>query len=65
MSTFRMTYTSSGVTQEYEYPADRLWEVVERADKAFLPPLTFDDGLRFRLLLQRDEERRHPKAKKR
>ena len=65
MSSFRMTYTSSGVTQDYEYPADRLWEVVQRADKAFLRPETLEDRQRFAAILKRDHERRHPKAKKR
>ena len=65
MTTFRMTYTSSGVSQDYEYATERLWEVVERADKAFCRPETLEDRQRFAAILAKDQERRHPKENKR
>ncbi len=58
MSTFRMTYRKNGVTQDYEYPAERLWEVVQRADNAFLPPETWEDRGRFEGILADDRKRR-------
>jgi len=63
MTTFRMTYTSSGVSQDYEYATERLWEVVERADKAFCRPETLEDRQRFAAILAKDQERRHPTPK--
>ena len=67
MTTFRMTYTSSGVSQDYEYATERLWEVIERADKAFCRPETIEDRQRFAAILAKDQERRNPtvKAKRR
>lgn len=50
--TVRMRYTKAGVTQEYTYPTERLWEVIERADKAFLPPLTPEDHARYQRALE-------------
>lgn len=49
----RMSYTSGGITQEYEFADDRLDEILARADAKFLPPLTRDDELRFQEILKR------------
>ena len=63
MSTFRMTYRKNGVSQDYEYATERLWEVIERADKAFCRPETIEDRQRFAAILEKDAERRHPTPK--
>ena len=43
-----MTFCTGGVCKEYTFPAERLWEVVERADARFgCDDTTAEAALRF------------------
>ena len=56
-----MTYTTeAGVTSDYEFPDDRLDEVLARADAKFLPAWTAQDEINFRRIMADDENRRNP-----
>jgi hypothetical protein len=60
MSTCTLRYRSSATAAEVtlEYPAERLPELLARADAKFLPPWTAQDEIRFRAILADDEKRR-------
>lgn len=60
-----LTYTVDGISREYEYPAERLDELIARAEAKFCQPETAADRERFRLVLQHDRERRAEQARER
>lgn len=60
----QMRYTANGATQSYTFPNDRTDEVLDRADKKFLPPLTADDEARFQDIYNRMMEIERKKRRK-
>ena len=49
---FTMTYTDGGVSRDYVLAAERLWEVIERADAKFCSPPGPEDHQRFERALK-------------
>lgn len=56
--TVRYQAEPSGPWIELAYPADRLDELLARADARFLPAWTAQDEIRFRGIMAEDQKRR-------